>query len=514
MGNGGRDSRGWGSASAIRRRHSALLFQCAYPASQIEWDTANRELRELAVGVSARPAAHLHNSGIAGSTVVAAFSLATTRWLVDRFPDAVTLDSLGGDPIQMMTILGPALDPLEQEVLAEHPLGWAAWQRRHLGTRRAGRLCALLSLVERIPGGSPHQEAAFASLRVFVRWRIPADAPIPTTGRLEGGALFLHRRALRRRTNLARAWREGPARRIPLTTTGRHHLCDLARGTLASLLGETDPFTHPALDQLEQHDLGEGVQVVLDPCTSQHKLALEAYVGYLLFKNRVPVAYGGGWVLGRQARFGINVLPPFRGGESARLLAQLLRLYAHRFGLSLFLVEPYQIGRGNADGIRSGAFWFYWRLGFRPRQRELLQLARSEARRVRAGGHRSTAATLRKLSHAVLAWRTPLQAPCEPVDVEAVGCRVSRFILEHHRGDRRAATRSAQRNLGIRDPRLATLLAAVAPPAGWPARYLARLDRVMLGKDSDELAQAIRLGRVGWLMDALARASTTEAAGT
>jgi hypothetical protein len=138
----------------------------------------------------------------------------------------------------------------------------------------------------------------------------------------------------------------------------RSALIDLARGALASVLGETDPFTHANTGEVECHDMGGGVQVALFACVPAHKLALEAYVGYLVIKNQVPVAYGGGWVLGRQARFGINVLPPFRGGESAVLLAQLLRLYAQRFDLKLFLVEPYQIGLGNPDGIRSGAFWF------------------------------------------------------------------------------------------------------------------------------------------------------------
>ncbi|MBK9983286.1 MAG: hypothetical protein IPP15_12935 [Saprospiraceae bacterium] len=57
---------------------------------------------------------------------------------------------------------------------------------------------------------------------------------------------------------------------------------------------------------------------------------------------------------------------PFRNGESAFILAQLLRVYKHVFKLSYFEVEPYQFGLDNPEGIASGAFWFYYRFGFRP----------------------------------------------------------------------------------------------------------------------------------------------------
>jgi hypothetical protein len=402
-----------------------------------------------------------------------------------------------------MAVLGAALDPIEQEVLTEHPLRWPAWQLRHLGGRRAPRLQRLLALVDRLPGEGSHREATFSSLHAFIRWRIPVDGPVLTTGRFRRGSLAMHPRGLRRRASLADAWRQGAPARTPLTMADRSALIDLARGALASVLGETDPFTHANTGEVECHDMGRGVQVALFACVPAHKLALEAYVGYLVIKNQVPVAYGGGWVLGRQARFGINVLPPFRGGESAVLLAQLLRLYAHRFDLKLFLVEPYQIGLGTPDGIRSGAFWFYWRLGFGPKQGDLLRLARTEARRLTTGGGRTPAALLRRLSHAVMAWQTPLRVAWAPIDMDRVGALVSAHVLEHFDGNRAAATRRSQRALGLRDGRLAVLLAAIAPAGGWPRRELAAIDRAMSKKDQAELDQVCRLGEQHTLMQRL-----------
>lgn len=444
---------------------------------------------------------------MAGTPIVAAFSLVITRWLVERFGDAVTLASVDGDPDHVMARLEPLLDPMEREVLSEQPLRWPAWQERHLGRGRAARLRRLLHLINRLPGEPAEQEASFAAMRVFVRWEIAPDAPVLTTGRFARGEPWFHPGALRRRARPADAWEEGAGRRLRLHENDRRALVDLARGTLASLLSETEPFSHASEAEVELHDLGRGIQVALSPRAAPGKLALEAYVGYLLLKNHVPVAYGGGWVLGRQARFGINVLPPFRGGESAVLLTQLLRVYAHRFGLKCFLVEPFQIGKGNADGIRSGAFWFYWRLGFRPRQPSLLAAARSEARRLRTPGTRSAPALLRRLSEAVMTWETPLAARWDPIDVDQLGAQVSRYILTEFDGDRMAAQTAAARALGLRDRRLAVLLAALAPAQGWTPGEMTRLDRIMALKDHTELRQAVALRQHQGLMRALAKAS-------
>lgn len=499
------------STAALRRAHDQLLFTCAYPADREAWETANRELHELAVRAQrlARTTrgASLQNSGIAGTPVVASFSLAVTRWLVDRFPGAVFLDSIGSDPDQAMPMLNSLLDPMEQEVLSEQPVGWVGWIRRHLGPVKAGQLPRLLSVLEQLPGDSGQREAVYAALRVYLRWEIPVVGPVPTTGRFRAGEFRFHPQQRWRRLTPRTAWGEGKPAVVSLEPEDRRALVDLARGTMASLLSETDPFTHANPDEIELHDLGQGITVALFACAPAHKLPLEAYIGYLLLKNQVPVAYGGGWVLGRQARFGINVLPPFRGGESTVLLSHLLRLYGWRFGLKLFLVDPYQIGKGNTDGIRSGAFWFYWRLGFRPRQPELLRLARAEARRIKAGGKRTTAATLRKLSHAVMAWETPLRGRWAPIDMEQVGARVSAHVLERFDGNRAAATRRAKRRLGLRDARLAVTLDALAPKGGWSAAEIAALNQLMLDKDHHEMDQARALQKCRQVMDRLAGAA-------
>ena len=88
-----------------------------------------------------------------------------------------------------------------------------------------------------------------------------------------------------------------------------------------------------------------------------------------------------------------------RGGGAARLFARTLALARALLGARSFTIEPYQLGRENDEAIDSGAWWFYYKLGFRPRNRALLAIARRElARMKRDPRYRSPKQTLRRLA--------------------------------------------------------------------------------------------------------------------
>ena len=128
-------------------------------------------------------------------------------------------------------------------------------------------------------------------------------------------------------------------------------------------------MTYPNVDEVWWCDLGEGVALAVIGIAPEHRLTLETNTGYLLIANGVPIGYGGVTPLFRQANTGINIFDPFRGGEAAYLWTQMLRAFHTLYGSERFVINAYQFGAGNAEAIRSGAFWFYYRLGFRPAQR-------------------------------------------------------------------------------------------------------------------------------------------------
>jgi hypothetical protein len=128
-------------------------------------------------------------------------------------------------------------------------------------------------------------------------------------------------------------------------------------------------------------------------------LTLETNTGYLLFANGVPIGYGGVTPLFRQANTGINIFDPFRGGEAAFLWTQMLRAFHTLYGSRRFVINAYQFGAGNAEAIQSGAFWFYYRLGFRPAHAKTRTLAAREAARMASDRrYRCDVRTLRALA--------------------------------------------------------------------------------------------------------------------
>jgi hypothetical protein len=185
--------------------------------------------------------------------------------------------------------------------------------------------------------------------------------------------------------------------RLPRGRASRVVAC--ARAALAARGREVDAMTYPNLDEVWWCDLGDGVALAVIGIARGHRLALETNTGYLLVANGVPIGYGGVTSLFRQANTGINVFDPFRGSEAAFLWIETLRAFHTLYASRRFLINAYQFGAGNAEAIQSGAFWFYYRLGFRPASIATRKLAAREAQRI-AGDpkYRSDARTLRALA--------------------------------------------------------------------------------------------------------------------
>ena len=108
---------------------------------------------------------------------------------------------------------------------------------------------------------------------------------------------------------------------------------------------------------------------------------------------------GYAWIVPSHSKIGINIFPAQRGGGSAWFFAQLRRVYHSAFDADRFEAENDQLGYGNPEGLRSGAHWLYFRLGFRPMTAALQRLAAravgagaryGRAHRSGAGAHRAT----------------------------------------------------------------------------------------------------------------------------
>src|SRR5690606_16756256 len=157
---------------------------------------------------------------------------------------------------------------------------------------------------------------------------------------------------------------------------------ELAQTALAARCREVVPTSYPNVDEVHWCDFGDGVALVILGVEPSRRLSLETNTGYLLLSNGVPVGYGGVTPFYRQANTGINIFDPFRGSEAAYLCVEMCRAFHSFYGVTRFVVNGYQFGEGNSEAINSGAYWFYYRLGFRPDHEAQRKLAAREAKRL------------------------------------------------------------------------------------------------------------------------------------
>jgi hypothetical protein len=151
-----------------------------------------------------------------------------------------------------------------------------------------------------------------------------------------------------------------------------------------------------------------------------------------------------------------NVFETYRGAEAGHVYGWLLACVRHLFDVDAFTIYPYQLGQDNDEAIDSGAWWFYQKLGFRPRDRGALALMRKElAAMRRRPAHRSSRGTLVKLADHNLYYfmGRPRKDVIGEVSLMDIGLKATDFLAKHGRGDHAL---EAARRFGVRSL------------AGWP----------------------------------------------
>jgi len=452
---------------ALVRYHDCLLFLLAYPEDRALFAAAKRELARVAriarrVSLSRTRAGEscLFESGIAWSQTSRAFSYPVARWLALEHAAFAELDAGDADSELFRQTLALALPPIEY-ALAEVPQTIADVCSEAKGTGSATDLGWLVAQLERLPSDDRTRDHLFERLEIPIRLT-PRDGPLSRTfARGPAVAAFAYARGLQRDIDVQRLTAQPLPPKRRLSKAERASAIDAGRGVLAMLGRETDVIARATVDGVESFDLERGTSVVLYAMPPEERFPIDTHVGFVAFKNAIPVAYGGGWPFLGTCKIGINVFEPFRGGESAYVFAQVLRTYAQRFEARRFLVEPYQIGEHNPEGVRSGAFWFYYRMGFRPLGSRHAALAEEHYRRMSAErDYRAPLSVMRRLSHADLelpvAFRTSFEEAWP--DPAILSAAVTRWIAREFGGDRAAAQRFAEQ-------RVARVLAA--HPAKW-----------------------------------------------
>jgi hypothetical protein len=322
---------------------------------------------------------------------------------------------------------------------------------------------------------------------------------------------------------LAPRIRKPPAGARRLSPAQGEKRIDLALTALCTRNLEIYPLVHADPSRVTTVPCGRGFEMMLVETRPERRTVPESLFFFLVLKNGIPVAYGPASVFLGCCEMGINLFPEFRGGEIRHLYTQFMRVLYHLAGVRLFYVVPYGMGEDNEDALKSGAFWFYRKLGFRASNPKVEALAREEeARMKRRPAYRSPRTMLRRLSHTYAEFDLS-RGTVPRYDYAALGRRVTRFIEARYAGDRERARRGSVRRLvrmldidgyAAWSPRqrlameqLAPFLSVVPGLENWPARERAALAAAVRARGKDEFAYQRALMRTVRLGGALREAA-------
>ena len=387
--------------------HEFLLFVRAYPQSAAVARLAEKELRgfskrierlrEQDVDVSVLE--HPEVSGIAGTPVTDTFGFYIVRWLMRRYPSQTLIYWDWFEDENRLAATWPRFMPLlAEDAFVEANVPYRDWLSAARGRR--SELAWLIDRFNELPSPEDEKAELYDSQNLYVQWQPPYRAT--RTGlRAPARKMFYHRGPLIQRRDID--LNNEVAQRSPLLQKLSPHdgerALDRARDASTIRYRELYGFTHGDPKYVYHAELGRGVELFVAGLPPEKRLPLRAYHAMMIYKNGVPIGYFESLTLFERMESGFNLYYTFRDGETAWLYARVLNVMHHFTGATAFTLDPYQIGYENEEGIESGAFWFYRKLGFRPTRAELLSLAEKEEQKIATRkGYRTPPRTLRELA--------------------------------------------------------------------------------------------------------------------
>ncbi len=442
--------------------HEILCFLRAYPDDE----TVLAQVERMLAGFAARSDLRRHrkalaDSGIAGTPIHFAFFWFTASWLARRWPDRIAIDwrefdrkSLLGDLLHLLVLYSESL------ALDEAGFSPREWIHQLKGPHETDA-AFLIRRFDALGADAPTRETVFERLDVPIRLDPGPDTPARTHAKVARSPVVFQRRPLNRARPALRDEVDRPPLAVrPVSPREGQKLIDLSREAMVTRSRDLDVFMHADKHDVRLVECGDGLQFACLGAIPERRLMLESVYGFLTLKNGVPIGYVLSSSLFNSSAVAYNVFETYRGGESACIYGRVLAMVRSLFGADAFAVDPYQLGHDNMEGLKSGAWWFYYKLGFRPYDPDVRRIMRAELAKMKHNpGHRSSVATLQQLTaeHVFLYLGTPRRDVIGRIDLGEIGLKIVRTVADRFGADRETAlkvcSREAAALLGVRSLR-------------------------------------------------------------
>lgn len=441
------------------RYHELLLFLRAYAHNASIVRSVDRELRGFAKrvafleqqGIDLAPLQHPEWSGIAGTSVIDTFGFYIVRRLLQLHPSQVALYWEWFEDENRLAATWPRFMPLlAEDAFVEANVPYREWLAAARGRR--SELAWLIEQFNKLPKTDNERAELYDSQQLYVIWTPSFDAS-RTGMRSRARKLFYHRDRLiqRRDVDLRKELAQPSPKLEKLSQAQGEKALDMARDASTIRYRELYGFTHGDPNKVYRTELGRGVELFIVSLLPERRLPLRTYHAAMIYKNGVPIGYFEGLSLFERMESGFNLYYTFRDGETAWLYARVLNVMHHFAHVTAFSLDPYQIGFENEEGIESGAFWFYRKLGFRPTQRDTLELTLKEEEKIRTRkGYRTSPATLRRLARSPMIFELDesRKGDWDNFQIRRIGFKVQQGLSEEEKKGLEQMVRSVIIKLG------------------------------------------------------------------
>ncbi len=444
---------------SLIRCHDILLFLRAFPPNEQvaricdrlldSFSDRVRRLRDTGVDMSVFDPEEV--SGIGGTTISDSFTFEVARWLWQTYPSAVRAQWNEQEQAPRLAATLPRFLPvLEEDSLAEADVPYLEWLRAAGGENDFDWL---MRRFEALPFRPAEKTETYDALRIALEWNLGDSRASRTLARWPAsGRHFFHEQGFIQRRDVSLecefASPDIPVRR--LSPREGKKVLDMERTAVTIRYRELYGTTRGDPAQVVETRPGRGVRIFLWGLPPDRRLPLRAYHAGITVKNGVPIGYIEDIGLFEWVEVGFNTFYAYRDGESAWIYSKILHLFHQLFGYTCFSVYPYQIGLGNEEAIKSGAFWFYRKLGFRPGRPDLLTLAQREETKMAADPkHRTSPAILRKLAAGHVFYEIPgtVLGRFDRFSTRRLGIAAQREMAKKYGGDPQEFRSACRRRL-------------------------------------------------------------------
>lgn len=364
--------------------HDHLLFMMAYPDNQSVRKKVEEELQRISDYCKRQEKKSkskfyddFHATGIAHSAVTWLPSVDACKWMLDHFEKELELVRFENSLEKLEELLPALVTSAQWDSLQATDYSIETWLNKAAGGKSdTAKLRWIVNAFLHKEMPETVRDYLFDALEITVDWKITDYKASRSGNILPSKKIHYQTEPIIKKVNPVEFLAKPLVGFKELKGVAFEEISFSAKSVLAALSRETDTVSYA--DRIYKASVENGIDVYLFEMRNGRKMPIENYTGYVAYKNGIPVAYGGCWIFLERCEIGVNVFESVRGGETNLIMVNLMRVYHQLFNVKRFVVPPYQFGEDNPEGIQSGAFWFYYRLGYRPVDKKLRTKADQE----------------------------------------------------------------------------------------------------------------------------------------